>query len=265
VFVNRVWHHVFGRGIVASVDTFGAMGDLPTHPDLLDHLAASFVAPSGVERDGSAPRPWSLARLVRLLVSSRAFRLAVQPTAAAADLDPANTLFSHARLRRLEGEAIRDALLATAGGLDRGMFGPPVAGTAARRSIYVNLRRNAVDPFLGAFDPPSTLSTQGRRDESHVPAQALVLMNGDFVRGLAARRGERLVAEWRGVPAAERIRRLFVETLAREPTAAEAAATLAWLEAEAAGLPRAAGAENPAVWAGVFHGLVNLEEFIHVD
>jgi hypothetical protein len=272
VFVNRVWHHLFGRGIVASVDTFGAMGDLPTHPELLDHLAAAFVTPASVDRSGPTPyplslKPWSLKGLVRLLATSRAFRLAVQPSESARRLDPANGLFSHARLRRLEGEAIRDSLLATSGQLDRGPFGPPVAGEVGRRSIYVIRRRNYTDPFLAAFDPPSTLSTQGRRDESHVPAQALVLMNGGFVHGLATKRAEKLVAEWSGVPAADRIRRLFVETLAREPTADETAATLAWLAAEAAAasVPAAGILGSVPLWAGVFHGLVNLEEFIHVD
>jgi cytochrome c553 len=272
VFVNRVWHHVFGRGIVASVDTFGAMGDLPTHPELLDYLATSFVTPASAEPSGPPPqpwslKPWSLKGLVRLLATSRAFRLAVQPSESATRVDPANTLFSHARLRRLEGEAIRDSLLATAGQINCELFGPPVRGGAARRSIYVEVRRNAIDPFLNAFDPPSTLSTQGRRDESHVPAQALVLMNGGFVRDLATKRAERLVAEWAGVPAADRIRRLFIEMLAREPTADETAATLAWLEAEAAAsnVPPAAIPGSVPLWAGVFHGLVNLEEFIHVD
>jgi hypothetical protein len=267
VFVNRVWHHVFGRGIVASVDTFGAMGDLPTHPELLDHLATAFVAPAGVEHPGPTPHPWSLKGLVRLLATSRAFRLAVQPSESAARHDPANTLLSHARLRRLEGEAIRDSLLATSGQLDRASFGPPVAGEVGRRSIYVGVRRNSIDPFLAAFDPPSTTSTQGRRDESHVPAQALVLMNGSFVRGLATKRAEKLVAESAGGPAAERIRRLFVETLAREPTADETAATIAWLEAEAAArnVPPADIPGSVPLWAGVIHGLVNLEEFIHVD
>jgi hypothetical protein len=243
------------------------MGDLPTHPELLDHLATAFVAPAGVEHPGPTPHPWSLKGLVRLLATSRAFRLAVQPSESAARLDPANALFSHALLRRLEGEAIRDALLATAGQLDRASFGPPVAGEVARRSIYVGVRRNATDPFLAAFDPPSTISTQGRRDESHVPAQALVLMNGGFVRGQATKRAEKLVAEWADVPAADRIRRLFVETLAREPTADETAATLAWLEAEAAAanVPPAGIPGSVSLWAGVFHGLANLEEFIHVD
>jgi len=267
VFVNRVWHHAFGRGIVASVDTFGAMGDPPTHPELLDFLAGAFALPTAADLPGPPAAPWSLKGLVRLLVTSRAFRLAVQPTASAARLDPANTLFAHGRLRRLEGEAIRDAILAVSGRLDRTLHGPPVPGTSPRRSIYVEVRRNRIDPFLAAFDPPSTQSTQGRRDESHVPAQALVLMNGPLVRARAEERGKQVVAEWPDVAPAERIRRLFVEALAREPTPDERSATLAWLETRARrddGQP-ADLAGSTAAWADLVHALVNLEEFIHVD
>jgi cytochrome c553 len=266
VFVNRVWHHLFGRGIVASVDTFGQMGDLPTHPELLDYLAARFVAPAA---DAAAPsqRPWSLKDLVRFLATSRTFRLAARPTESSIRLDPANTLFSHARLRRLEGELIRDALLAAAGRLDRRFFGPSVPGGTPRRSVYVAVRRNAIDPFLGAFDPPSTQSTQGRRDVSQVPAQALVLMNGDFVRGLATERAKRLVGAWRDMPVDERIRRLFVEAVGREPGTEELAATRAWLDARAAE-HGASAADAPAhvpLWADLVHATYNLEEFIHVD
>jgi len=265
VFVNRVWHHLFGRGIVASVDTFGQMGDPPTHPELLDHLAVRFVSPAA---DGvPTQRPWSLKDLVRFLVTSRTFRLAARPTESATRLDPGNTLFSHARLRRLEGETIRDSLLAASGRLDRQPFGPSVPGGAARRSVYVAVRRNAIDPFLAAFDPPSTQSTQGRRDVSHVPAQSLVLMNGDFVRGLATERATRLVGEWRELPCDERIRRLFVEALAREPGTEEVAATRAWLDALAArrGVPAADVPGHVPLWADLVHATYNLEEFIHVD
>ena len=266
VFVNRVWHHLFGRGIVASVDTFGQMGDLPTHPELLDALAAQFVSPVA---DAAVPtrRPWSLKALVRLLVTSRTFRLASRPTESAARLDPANTLFSHARLRRLEGESIRDALLAASGRLDRQLFGPSVPGGAPRRSVYVSVRRNAIDPFLAVFDPPSTQSTQGRRDVSQVPAQSLVLLNGDFVRGAAQERAARLVREWREMPADGRIRRLFVEAVAREPSAEELAATLAWIDARAAqhGTTAADAPGHVPLWADVVHAIYNLEEFIHVD
>ena len=272
VFVNRVWHHLFGRGIVASVDTFGEMGDPPSHPELLDFLATRFRGPEGpaAANDAvatSAMRPWSLKSLVRFLVTSRAFRLASPPTESAAKIDPVNALFSHVRLRRLEGEAIRDALLAVSGGLDRQIGGPSVAGDTNRRSVYVHVHRNAIDPFLATFDPPSTQSTQGRRDMSHVPAQALVLMNGGFVRSLALARAARLVTEWPEVPTRERIRRLFVETLGRDPTDDETAATTAWLEARAAaaGVPPEALPRSERLWADVFHALVNLEEFIHVE
>jgi len=267
VFVNRVWHHVFGRGIVASVDTFGAMGDQPTHPDLLDFLASQFVAPTASGGPGPPAGPWSLKSLVRLLATSRAFRLAARPSESAVRLDAGNTLFSHARQRRLEAEAIRDAVLGVSGRLDRRRFGPPTPGDGPRRSVYVPVRRNAIDPFLAAFDPPSTQSSQGRRDASHVPAQALVLMNGGFVRAAATARAARLVGEWPDVAAAERIRRLFVETLGREPTSDESVATTAWLEARAATLRIAPAsiAGHERLWADLVHGLMNLEEFIHVD
>jgi hypothetical protein len=265
VFVNRVWHHLFGRGIVASVDTFGEMGDLPTHPELLDFLAAWFVAPTTADLPGPSAKPWSLKALVRLLATSRAFRLAAQPSESARRLDPGNALLSHAPLRRLEGEAIRDSLLAVSGRIDRQTFGPPVAGDSSRRSIYVQVRRNAIDPFLAAFDPPSTQATQGRRDESHVPAQALVLMNGSFVRDLATHRAARVVKQWPDVAPAERIRRLFIETLGREPSADEAATTMHWLDARAAAHGLADRATSVPLWTDVCHALVNLEEFIHVD
>jgi len=269
VFVNRAWHHLFGRGIVASVDNFGQMGDLPSHPELLDFLAAEFVAPTAAEwpRSISPEKPWSLKSLVRLLATSRAFRLAVRPSESARLLDPANTVFSHARLRRLEGESIRDALLATSGRLDRRLFGPSEPGESPRRSVYVAVRRNAPDHFLAAFDPPSMQSTQGRRDESHVPAQALVLLNSPFVRDLATQRSARLVAEWPNVPADDRVRRLFIETLGREPSADEAATSRAWVDDLAGihGVPSERVAGHAALWADVLHALYNLEEFIHVD
>ncbi len=254
VFVNRVWHHLFGRGIVASVDTFGAMGDLPSHPELLDFLASRFVA------DG-----WSLKRLVVWIASSRAFRLAPTPTAAARDQDPANTLFSHARLRRLEGEAVRDALLVVSGQLDETRFGPPAAAESRRRSIYLRTIRNFPDPFLGAFDPPSTQSTQGCRDVSHVPAQALVLMNGDLTRRCSRACGLQLLeGDAAGLTAAGRVDRLFATCLGRSATSEEARAATAWLEQEAVrrGLSLQSAED---LWSDLVHAVFNLEEFIHVD
>jgi hypothetical protein len=267
VFVNRTWHHLFGRGIVATVDNFGQMGDLPSHPELLDFLASRFVAPTAVDSTGSPPQPWSLKSLVRLLATSRAFRIAVQPSESARSLDPTNTLFSHARLRRLEGESIRDALMAVSGRLDRKPFGPSDPSGTSRRALYIGVIRNQPDPFLSAFDPPSTQSTQGRRDESHVPAQALVLMNSPFVRDLATKRAERLVAECRDLPADQRVERLFIEMLGREPTATERTASLAWIGELATqhGIGAEKVAAHAPLWADVVHALFNTEEFIHVD
>ena len=267
VFVNRAWHHLFGRGIVATVDNFGQMGDLPSHPELLDFLASQFVAPTAVDSTGSPPQPWSLKSLVRLLATSRAFRLAVQPSDSARRLDAVNSLFSHARLRRLEGESIRDALMAVSGGLDRRPFGPSDAGGSSRRAIYLGIIRNQPHPFLSAFDPPSTQSTQGRRDESHVPAQALVLMNSPFVKDLAMKRAERLASESRDQAVDQRVERLFVEMLGREPTAAERTASLAWIDdlATQHGVSAERVAAHAPLWADVVHALFNTEEFIHVD
>jgi len=267
VFVNRAWHHLFGRGMVATVDNFGQMGDLPSHPELLDFIASQFVASTAVDSTGSPPRPWSLKSLVRLLATSRAFRLAVQPSESARRLDSTNTLFSHARLRRLEGESIRDALMAVSGGLDRRPFGPSDAGGSSRRAIYLGIIRNQPHPFLSAFDPPSTQSTQGRRDESHVPAQALVLMNSPFVKDLAMKRAERLASESGDQPVDQRVERLFVEMLGREPTAAEQAASLTWINelAKQHGISGERVAAHAPLWADVVHALFNTEEFIHVD
>ena len=256
VFVNRVWHHLFGRGIVATVDTFGAMGELPSHPDLLDHLARRF-----------REKGWSLKKLVRQLATSRAFRLAAAPTASATQQDPTNRLVSHWQLRRLEGEAIRDSLLAVSGLLNRKQFGPSASDKANRRSLYVPVRRNVEEPFLSVFDPPSTQSTQGRRDVSKVPAQALVLLNGDLTRRSSEAAARTLLAEEGSPDSTSRIERLFVRCLGRKPTADERAASLAWLDREATrrGLGPTAAADALPLWTDLVHTVFNLEEFIHVN
>lgn len=199
VVVNRVWHHLFGRGLAPSVDDLGVMGTPPTHPELLDHLATQFV------RDG-----WSLKRLVRRLVLTRAYAMSSAPTPADT-ADPDNRLFHRANLRRLNAEAVRDSLLVLSGELRPTLFGPstpvhltefqegrgrPASGPldgAGRRSIYLGVRRNFLSSFLAAFDAPPPFSTVGRRTVSNVPAQSLILMNDPFVQqqaALWARRGD---------------------------------------------------------------------------
>ncbi|TWT94988.1 DUF1553 domain-containing protein [Neorhodopirellula pilleata] len=176
VIVNRVWHHLFGRGIVPSVDNFGRMGEKPSHPELLDYLATRFV------EDG-----WSLKKLIRLIVTSETWQQDSKPSPTALQTDPENQLLSHFNVQRLDAESIRDSLLVAAGTLDRQLYGPPVNGRADRRSVYVQVVRNQLDPFLGTFDAPVPFATKGRRDVTTVPAQSLALFNDPFVLALANR------------------------------------------------------------------------------
>ena len=238
VIVNRLWHHVFGMGLVPTTDNFGRLGDEPSHPELLDYLAARF---SGQHSDpaGAALRPWSMKDMIRLLVTSQAFQLGSHASAEAAERDPNNRLWSHFRVRRLEAEEIRDALLAVSGKLDMQAGGPGVSGQSRRRSVYVEVRRNALDPLLGVFDAPEPNATLGRRDSTNVPAQSLTLMNDRFVIGLAQQWADSVAgpgantAKMNDATVQERIRRMFVVALAREPTAEELNRSLEYLRGDA--------------------------------
>ena len=207
VIVNRLWHHLFGRGIVATPDNFGRLGHAPTHPELLDHLAARFLEDGG-----------SVKQMIRLLVTSKTWQLTSRPSEKAQQVDPDNLLLSHAQVRRLEAEAIRDALLTVSGSLSRDLFGAPVDGNSARRSVYVRVQRNALDPFLRAFDFPEPFSTVGRRDVTNVPAQSLTLMNDDRVASLASNWAARVLAEKSDE---DRIRSMFVAAFGRPAQATE--------------------------------------------
>jgi hypothetical protein len=219
VIVNRVWHHLFGRGLVATTDNFGHLGGEPSHPELLDHLAREFVA-----------QGWSLKKLIRQILCSAAWQRSSEPPPGSRERDPENRWLSHFPLRRLEAEAIRDSLLAVSGELDPTLFGPPVQGDALRRSIYVGRKRNAMDPFLGAFDAPVPASAKGQRDATNVPAQSLALLNDPFVLQRAERWAQRLAAD----PALQdpelRVEAMFLGAFARLPSTTERARALAYLE-----------------------------------
>jgi hypothetical protein len=256
VQVNRVWHHLVGRGLVPSVDNFGVLGEAPTHPELLDHLADRFV------RDG-----WSTKRLIRALVLSHTYAMSSSPDIGDT-IDPQNVLLHHMRVRRLEGEAIRDAMLAVSGRLDAKLFGPsvpvhltafqdgrgrpasgPLDGTG-RRSVYMAVRRNFLSSFLLAFDTPIPFSTVGRRSVSNVPAQALILMNDPFVHQQAALWGKRALTE-SGTPE-DRIRGMYLRAFGRPATDAECRRCLDFLERQ----------PGDAAWADLAHVLFNAKEFI---
>jgi hypothetical protein len=272
VLVNRVWHHLFGRGIVATVDNFGWLGQRPTHPELLDDLAAAFIREDR----------WSLKRLLRRLVLSRTYAMSSKPAdTAAEERDPENLLLHRMNLQRLEGEAIRDAMLAVSGRLDLRMFGPsvplhpsqfvearglrnergPLDGDG-RRSIYVAARRNFLPMMMTAFDTPTPFTTVGRRNVSNVPGQMLFLMNDPFVHQQAEVWARRLLTEMPDVPPDERVRQLFLAAFSREPSETEITRCRAMLR-EVSG---DAGDKTStlASWAEVCHALFGVKEFMYV-
>jgi len=233
---------------VATVDNFGRLGDQPTHPELLDHLASQFIA------DG-----WSFKTLIRRLVTTHAYQLASEPTAAARERDASNEVLSHFRVRRLEAEAIRDTLLTVSGRLEPTQFGPPVGiGDRTRRSIYLNVRRNNLSPFLEIFDAPKPFTTLGRRDTTNVPAQSLAFLNDPFVIEAAKNWAELLLRQLPGAGVDARLRQLYLAAFARPPSADELAKSRTYLAT------LGTDAEDPRVWQDFIQSLFNLKEFIYV-
>jgi hypothetical protein len=213
VIVNRLWHHVFGRGLVASTDNFGKLGDRPSHPELLDMLASTLIKEKG-----------SLKAVLKLMVESRAFARASSPTPSAWQNDPQNLLLSHWNLRRLEAESLRDSLLAHSGALKPEMYGKSVAGSEPRRSVYVKVVRNALDPLLKAFDAPVPFSACGRRDSTNVPAQSLTLLNDPLVQNWSAQWAARVLAEAKDDQG--RVQQLYRDAFHRKASDEEIAAAL---------------------------------------
>jgi hypothetical protein len=236
VMVNRIWQHVFGQGIVATPDNFGKMGSLPSHPELFDFMAARFVA------DG-----WSLKKTLRNLISTRAFQLASEPSTEAAERDPGNALLSHARVRRLPAENIRDTMLSVAGRIDFTEFGPP-AGDGPRRSIYLGVRRGALVPFLTTFDAPKPFSTLGRRDATNVPAQSLTMLNDPFVTSCAEGWAKSVVT----LAPADRVSAMLNAAFSRPPTSQELETARRFAGDSVEGLRDLA------------HALMNAKEFIYL-
>ena len=253
VMVNRVWHWLFGRGIVPTVDNFGRLGEKPTHPELLDFLAARFV------EEG-----WSIKRLITELVATRAYQMSSTPSSRGLEVDPANELLSHFRVRRLEAESIRDSLLAMSGGLNTKMGGPS-DDDSARRSIYLKVRRTSLNPFLQVFDAPKPFTTLGRRDATNVPAQSLTLLNSPFVITQASNWAGTLIKDGSATPET-RVRRMFAAAYARSPDDRELETAKAYLAtlAEDRKLTPAQMLASEPVWQDFAQSLFNLKEFIYV-
>lgn len=269
VIVNRIWAHLFGRGIVPSVDNFGVLGERPSHPELLDFLALKFL-----EQDRS------IKQMIKYLVLSKTYQQASQTSLDVAEIDPDNVLLYKMPLKRLEGEAIRDALLSISGRLQPELYGPsvpihltkfmdgrgkpPVNGPLdgeGRRSVYIQVRRNFLSPMMLAYDTPSPFSTMGRRNVSNVPAQALIMMNDPFVIQQARLWGEHIAANPKLTTDQERIRWMYESALGRPPAQAELQAAEQFLQAQRTTNPAAQPAET---WGELGHVIFNLKEFIYV-
>jgi hypothetical protein len=244
VIVNRLWQHHFGEGLVRTPNDFGAQGDQPSHPELLDWLAGELIT-----------NGWHLKPIHRLIVTSAAYRQAISRNADTTKIDPDNRLFGRRRPQRLSAEMLRDALLAVGGNLNRDMYGPGVKppipteaifptapkhgevwpadavdGPATRRrSIYVVTKRSNPVPFLQTFDGPDSAASCGRRLTTTVPTQALILMNDPFVVSQSRRFAERVRAA-AGESIEVQVRQAFCVAYGRPPEEAEAQRTKRFLK-----------------------------------
>ncbi len=243
VYVNRVWHHLFGRGIVRSTDNFGEMGDRPSHPKLLDHLAESFI------RNG-----WSTKELVRKIVHSKAYRMASNGNAKAERNDPENQLFSRQNRRRLEAEAIRDAILTASGRLIPSRTNPNLA-----RSIFLKIDRNQIPEMFNVFDYPNPGVVSGKRNVSSVPTQALFMLNSKFVLDETKATAERILAASEEMEDMQRIELAYRLCLGRKPTREERSLALAYLDKS-----RGEVSEVDS-WSGLIHGLFACIDFFYLN
>jgi len=265
VYVNRAWHHLFGTGLVRTVDNFGQAGEKPSHPELLDYLARDFI------RNG-----WSTKALVRTIVLSHTYRLGFARNAAASARDPENRLLWRANRRRLEAECLRDAMLAASGALDCRMYGSTVDGLKrsqkggepsheydyvfndVRRSVYTPVLRNRLPEVFEAFDFSDPNQSVGARDSSTTAPQALVLMNGDIVLRQARLAAARLAA----IPDLaddERMDIAYQSVLGRLPTPQERTLVQKALNRHAA------APNSAASWERLYQALFASIEFRYVE
>ena len=269
VAVNRIWHHLFGRGIVETVDNFGATSKSPTHPKLLDYLASQIM-----------DHDWSVKDMIRQVVLSSTYRQSSKPNMASARVDPNNTLLHRMPIRRLQGEVIRDQLLAISGRIDKRQFGKgpmvhitpfmrtnrspggsgPMDGDG-RRSIYVEVRRNHLQPMLTAFDKPTPFTTIGRRMVSNSPAQPLIMLNNEFVHQQAAIWADALLKSG-NADANELVNRAYWQAFGREPEAWEAGVSVEFVEQR----QKAAGDDSlKQPLTDLCHTLFNVKEFVFIN
>jgi len=271
VLVNRLWRWHFGAGLVRSTDNFGNLGDSPSHPELLDWLARRLVE-SG----------WSIKAMHRLIMNSAVYQRSTRYDARAAEVDPDNRLLWRMNRRRLEAEAVRDALLFVGGQLDTSLGGTLlknkpreyVAGTASvnstnyatnRRSLYLPVVRSALYEPFQAFDFAEPTTIKGDRDSTTIASQALFMMNSEIMHEQSSRLAAQLIAGHANDPAA-RVGELYGTTLGRAPQQAETARALSFVERYQASLE---GGDVPAreasAWQALCRVILSSNEFLYVE
>ena len=284
VLVNRVWHHLFGRGIVTSVDYFGVHGDRPSHPDLLDHLASRF-------RDENQ---WSLKQLIRQIVLTQTYRMSSVGDVEKDEIDPENELLWRMNRRRLTAEAMRDAMLQISGQLDSGNGGsplglelegnirgaggnvnPPTWGgkvpedVKLQRTVYQPLKRHppAGDlEILSVFNFPHPNDITGARAQTTVATQALFLMNAPFVKERAKQLNERIHSMDLGSDLAS-LNFAYKLVAGRPPSMNEIRVAQQFIE----GLSESEGAESgnlvlrKKAWEQLCHGLLISNSFLFIE
>lgn len=242
VYANRVWRHLFGRGIVATPDNFGEMGRRPTHPSLLDHLAISLIE-----------NGWSTKKLIRKVVLSNAYRMSSKGFPGTTEADPQNDLFSRQNRRRLEVEAIRDAMLVASGRISFAR-----ERMDKTRSMFQKLDRNNIPEMFDVFDYPNPGLVSGNRNASTVPTQALFMMNNRFVLEEATVAADKILAI-KGIDDDQRLDLAYLTCLGRKPSESEKTLALAYLKGNSA----ESGAKE--AWSGIIHGLYGCIDFRYLN
>jgi hypothetical protein len=253
VMANRLWQHHFGEGIVGTPNDFGAQGDAPTHPELLEFLAGELV------RGG-----WRLKSLHRMIMLSDTYQQSHNVDHDNLRLDPENKFLWHFRPRRLQAESIRDALLAIGGNLDATMFGPSVLDNSSRRSIYLRVKRSELLPVMTLFDAPEPTQSIGERNVTTVPTQALAMMNSPLVRQQAEKLAARLTTGEKK-PLESVIERGYQIAFGRSPTEAERLPMMRFIESQRPEVSTDVSEPSDQAIVEFCHVLLCLNEFVYVD
>lgn len=256
VLVNWVWQHHFGQGLVRTADDFGVRGEAPTHPELLDYLATTF------REDG-----WSIKALHRRIMLSDVYRQGGSEIPASLNRDPENRLLWRMPIRRLDLEAMRDAMLFVAQELDGSHGGRPFdltsQGAVPRRTVYGFINRDIISSFSSTFDGPNPNACTAKRPETIVPQQTLYALNSDFIQDRSeafARASREKNSE---TDDESRIRWMICRAFGREPRAEEIGSILAFLQGSLAERPPSGWPAER--WSRVAHVLLAANEFIFVD